>query len=115
MNTARFLMPIFTLHDFLYLLLDFLLAGYERKKHFILNLHIVQHASFIMVLLLAHIIQPHYGKTKQFMAKCALNSLLICDICLTLDLIFLKNKYFATFKNLLVQALNTKKARSHHI
>lgn len=27
MNTARFLMPIFTLHDFLYLLLDFLLAG----------------------------------------------------------------------------------------
>ena len=28
MNTARFLMPIFTLHDFLYLLLDFLLAGY---------------------------------------------------------------------------------------
>jgi hypothetical protein len=28
MNTARFLMPIFTLHDFLYLLLDFLLAGF---------------------------------------------------------------------------------------
>ena len=31
MNTARFLMPIFTLHDFLYLLLDFLLAGYPLK------------------------------------------------------------------------------------
>ena len=30
MNTARFLMPIFTLHDFLYLLLDFLLAGSFR-------------------------------------------------------------------------------------
>ena len=31
MNTARFLMPIFTLHDFLYLLLDFLLAGSYNK------------------------------------------------------------------------------------
>ena len=31
MNTARFLMPIFTLHDFLYLLLDFLLAGFLVK------------------------------------------------------------------------------------
>ena len=27
MNTARLLVPIFTLQDFLYLLLDFLLAG----------------------------------------------------------------------------------------
>lgn len=37
MNTARFLMPIFTLHDFLYLLLDFLLAGFlldlDRSIH----------------------------------------------------------------------------------
>ena len=31
MNTARFLMPIFTLHDFLYLLLDFLLAGFPAE------------------------------------------------------------------------------------
>ena len=28
MNTARLLVPIFTLRDFLYLLLDFLLAGF---------------------------------------------------------------------------------------
>jgi len=28
MNTARLLVPIFTLQDFLYLLLDFLLAGF---------------------------------------------------------------------------------------
>ena len=32
MNTARLLVPIFTLQDFLYLLLDFLLAGF-RKIH----------------------------------------------------------------------------------
>ena len=29
MNTARLLVPIFTLQDFLYLLLDFLLAGFH--------------------------------------------------------------------------------------
>jgi hypothetical protein len=29
MNTARLLVPIFTLQVFLYLLLDFLLAGYR--------------------------------------------------------------------------------------
>ena len=29
MNTARLLVPIFTLQDFLYLLLDFLLAGFR--------------------------------------------------------------------------------------
>jgi len=29
MNTARLLVPIFTLRDFLYLLLDFLLAGFR--------------------------------------------------------------------------------------
>lgn len=32
MNTARLLVPIFTLQDFLYLLLDFLLAGFLFKK-----------------------------------------------------------------------------------
>lgn len=31
MNTARLLVPIFTLRDFLYLLLDFLLAGFLQK------------------------------------------------------------------------------------
>ena len=31
MNTARLLVPIFTLRDFLYLLLDFLLAGFRIK------------------------------------------------------------------------------------
>ena len=38
MNTARLLVPIFTLQDFLYLLLDFLLAGFlvhslHHRKH----------------------------------------------------------------------------------
>ena len=32
MNTARLLVPIFTLQDFLYLLLDFLLAGFINEK-----------------------------------------------------------------------------------
>ena len=32
MNTARLLVPIFTLQDFLYLLLDFLLAGFSLLK-----------------------------------------------------------------------------------
>ena len=31
MNTARLLVPIFTLQDFLYLLLDFLLAGFFSR------------------------------------------------------------------------------------
>ena len=33
MNTARLLVPIFTLQDFLYLLLDFLLAGFHFEPH----------------------------------------------------------------------------------
>jgi hypothetical protein len=32
MNTARLLVPIFTLQVFLYLLLDFLLAGYFSER-----------------------------------------------------------------------------------
>ena len=32
MNTARLLVPIFTLQDFLYLLLDFLLAGLSEAS-----------------------------------------------------------------------------------
>ena len=32
MNTARLLVPIFTLQDFLYLLLDFLLAGFPCRR-----------------------------------------------------------------------------------
>ena len=32
MNTARLLVPIFTLQDFLYLLLDFLLAGFHLSQ-----------------------------------------------------------------------------------
>jgi hypothetical protein len=38
MNTARLLVPIFTLRDFLYLLLDFLLAGfvfYSQKQEYL--------------------------------------------------------------------------------
>jgi len=39
MNTARLLVPIFTLQDFLYLLLDFLLAGFMTMfKKLILNM-----------------------------------------------------------------------------
>ncbi len=35
MNTARLLVPIFTLQDFLYLLLDFLLAGFRKIPEFL--------------------------------------------------------------------------------
>jgi hypothetical protein len=37
MNTARLLVPIFTLQDFLYLLLDFLLAGFQKTIYSTLN------------------------------------------------------------------------------
>ena len=37
MNTARLLVPIFILQEFLYLLLDFLLAGYSLNYNEILE------------------------------------------------------------------------------
>ena len=54
MNTARFLMPIFTLHDFLYLLLDFLLAGY----HFVLNMYVSISDIQVQNIDIAHLIEP---------------------------------------------------------
>ena len=41
MNTARLLVPIFTLPDFLYLLLDFLLAGFRLNDGRQKELHAV--------------------------------------------------------------------------
>ena len=49
MNTARLLVPIFTLQDFLYLLLDFLLAGF-RNIHGQYTTSLLSLQSIMMIL-----------------------------------------------------------------
>lgn len=59
MNTARLLVPIFTLQDFLYLLLDFLLAGFHDNDPAVLTLHFDMRANVKTELAEPFVLQHH--------------------------------------------------------